>query len=199
MLQPLVLASGSEIRARLLLNADVPFAVVPPRIDEVLAKDALVARKTPPKGIALALAKMKAQSVSDGAPDALVIGCDQVLECSGALLSKPQTPAEAMKQLTQLSGNQHQLITGAVVYRGADLLWETTTAVRLDMRGLSQDYIEDYVRRNWESIRWAVGCYKLEEEGVRLFQKIEGDYFHVLGMPLVELLNFLVDRGVVKV
>lgn len=191
----ILLASGSTIRAQLLRNAGVTFEVKAPRVDEDMLKQSLLAEEATPRDIADALAELKAQRVSAGAPGALVIGCDQVLDHRGRLLNKPSDRAEALDQLRALRGDRHTLLSAAVIYRDGEPQWRHVGQVRLRMREASDAYLEDYVERNWESIRHAVGAYKLEEEGVRLFSRIDGDYFNVLGMPLLELLNYLTLRG----
>lgn len=193
--QKIVLASGSEIRAKLLAQAAIPHEVIPAQIDEEMITAALRAEAAKPRDIADTLAEMKARKVSEKHPGALVLGCDQVLEHRGEMLHKPRDRDEAIAQLYQLRGDRHSLLSAAVLYEDGEPLWRHVGQVRLRMRDASDTYIKDYVERNWDSIRYAVGCYKLEEEGVRLFSQIEGDYFHVLGMPFLELLNYLTLRG----
>ena len=195
MAQPLILASGSEIRAQLLRNAAISFVIESPRVDEETVKEALLAEDAKPRDIADTLAELKARKVSEKNPGALVLGCDQILDHGGRMLSKPRDRKDALTQLQALSNDRHVLISAAVICEDGQPIWRHVGVVRLRMRPLCQDYLNAYVDRNWESIRHAVGCYKLEEEGVRLFTNIEGDYFHVLGMPLVELLNYLSLRG----
>lgn len=194
---PMILASGSDIRAQLLRNAGVPFTVQTARVDEETAKRALLAEKAPPRDIADALAEMKARKVSDKNPGAMVLGCDQVLDFKGQLLSKPESPVQALAQLKDMRGKRHMLLSAAVIYQNGEPIWRHVGQVHLRMRLSSDAYLRAYVERNWDSIRHAVGAYKLEEEGVRLFATIDGDYFNVLGMPLLELLNFLALRGVI--
>ncbi|UOA30333.1 Septum formation protein Maf [Sulfitobacter sp. DSM 110093] len=191
----IVLASGSEIRAQLLAQAGVEHEVIPARIDEEMITAALRAEGAKPRDIADTLAEMKARKISEKNPGALVLGCDQVLEHRGEMLHKPRDRDDAITQLLQLRGGRHSLLAAAVLYQDGEPLWRHIGQVRLRMREATDAYIADYVDRNWESIRHAVGCYKLEEEGVRLFSQIEGDYFHVLGMPFLELLNYLTLRG----
>jgi septum formation protein len=191
----LVLASASNIRRQLLENANLDIEVSPARIDEDAIKAALMAEGAPPRDIADALAEAKARKVSARFPDPLVLGCDQVLAHDGKCLSKPRTPEEALAQLTRLRGGQHRLLSAAVIYQGGEPLWRHVGSVRLTMRDASDAYIDGYVRRNCDSIRHSVGAYKLEEEGVRLFTRIDGDYFTVLGLPLLELLSYLTLRG----
>ncbi len=112
-------------------------------------------------------------------------------------MSKPESPEAALEQLRMMRGKRHRLLSAAVICRDGRPEWRHVGQVRLTMRQASDAYLEDYVARNWDSIRHAVGAYKLEEEGVRLFAAIDGDYFTVLGMPLLELLNFLMLRGAI--
>lgn len=198
MTQKIILASGSDIRARLLHNAGLIFDVSPASIDESLIKQALLAEGAPPRDVADALAEAKARKISQKNPGALVVGCDQVLDLNGALLSKPETEADAMAQLVALRGQRHMLLSACVVYEDGQPLWRHIGQVRLRMRQASDAYLQGYVARNWDSIRFSVGAYKLEEEGMRLFHSIDGDYFNVLGIPLLELLAWLGLKGVIE-
>ncbi len=191
----LVLASGSEIRQSLLRNAGVPFTVRPVAIDEIAIRDAMLAEGASPRDVADALAEQKSRKASLKDPEALVIGCDQVLDFKGQILGKPETPLIARQHLDMLNGQTHQLLSAAVLYHNGKPLWRHVGVVRLRMRQVSPEYLDDYVARNWASIRQSVGGYKLEEEGVRLFHRIDGDYFTVLGLPLLELLAYLTLRG----
>ena len=195
MSRPLILASNSEIRAQLLRQAAVVFTVEPARVDEEMMRDALLAEEAPPRDIADALAEMKARKISEKHPDALVLGCDQVLDHKGRLLSKPRTPEDAEAQLRFMRNDRHMLLSAAVICEAGKPIWRHVGQVRLRMRDASDGFIKGYVARNWDSIQHAVGAYKLEEEGVRLFTRIEGDYFNVLGLPLLELLAYLTLRG----
>ena len=195
MADPIILASSSEIRATLLRNAGVPFTTEKPRVDEEMIRASLEAEEASPRDIADFLAEAKARKVSLKANGALVIGCDQVLDLDGSVMSKPVDSAECLAQLTALRGKTHRLLSAAVIYKDGEPLWRHVGVVRLTMREFSDDFLRDYVDRNWQSVRWSVGGYKLEEEGVRLMSRIEGDYFNVLGLPMIELLNYLTVRG----
>jgi septum formation protein len=194
----LILASASEVRAQLLRNAGLPVEIIPARIDEEAIRPALEAEGATPRDIADALAEMKAAKISAKYPGAMVLGADQILELKGQIFSKPDRSETAVAQLLALSGQTHRLLSALVVCRDGAPVWRHTGEVRLTMRRLSEPFIREYVARNWESIRWSVGGYKLEEEGVTLFSAIEGDYFSVLGLPLIPFLNWLHVRGELK-
>lgn len=198
MVTPIILASGSSIRAQLLRGAGVDFTVQVPRVDEEMIKGSMLAEAATPRDIADALAEHKARKISLKQPDACVIGCDQVLDFDGQLLSKPASPDDARAQLLAMRGKRHKLLSAAVVYYNGEPQWRHVGTVRLTMRAFSDAYLDAYIARNWDSIRYSVGGYKLEEEGVRLFSHIDGDYFTVLGMPLLELLNHLAMQGTIE-
>lgn len=191
----IILASGSRIRAQLLANAGLEFTVSVARVDEEAIRASMQSEDASPRDLADLLAELKAQRVAARHPEALVIGCDQVLALGRDIYAKPQTPADALSQLQSLRGQTHQLLSAAVIYGEGKPLWRHVGIVRLHMRDASDAYLTDYVDRNWDSIRHSVGAYKLEEEGVRLFTRIDGDYFNVLGLPLLELLSYLTQRG----
>ncbi|MDU8927965.1 Maf family nucleotide pyrophosphatase [Alisedimentitalea sp. MJ-SS2] len=195
MARPIILASGSEIRQTLLHNAAVPFGVSVARLDEDAIKRAMLEDGAPPRDIADTLAEGKAMKVSRKQPDALVIGCDQVLDFGGELLSKPRDVDESRDQLQALRGRRHSLLSAAVLCHQGRPVWRHVGQVRLTMNDFSDAYLEAYLERNWNSIRYSVGGYKLEEEGVRLFSRIDGDYFNVLGLPLLEILAYLGASG----
>lgn len=191
----LTLASGSEIRRQLLENAGLQIDVVPSRVDESALRDSLLAEQTPPRDIADALAELKALRVSSRKPNALVLGCDQVLNLESRLLSKPRSLEEARSQLRDMRGKRHDLLSAAVLCEAGKPVWRHVGVVRMTMREFSEDWLKGYLERNWPEVGASVGAYQLEAEGVRLFSRIEGDYFTVLGLPLLDLLSFLTLRG----
>ncbi len=193
----LILASTSPIRLQMLRAAGLTVEATAPRVDEASIRDALVAEGAHPRDIADALAEMKARKVAEKRPGDLVLGCDQVLELDREIFAKPETPDEARNQLRQLRGKSHKLQSAIVAYESAEPVWRHTAEARLTMHQISDAYLDDYVARNWESIRHSVGGYKIEEEGVRLFSAISGDHFTILGLPLLPLLAWLETRGMI--
>jgi septum formation protein len=194
---PIILASTSATRLQMLRAAGVPIEPIAPRVDEEMARDALVADGAGPRDIADSLAEMKARKVSEKRPGDLVLGCDQILALDTLIFAKPETPDQARVQLAQLNGKTHALYSAIVAYEGAKPVWRHVAEARLTMHQLSDSYLDDYVARNWDSIRHSVGGYKIEEEGVRLFSAITGDHFTILGLPLLPLLAWLGTRGMI--
>jgi len=192
----LILASGSETRQALLRQAGIAHEAIAARVDEDAVKQSLLADGASPRDVADALAELKARKISDKHSGAMVIGCDQVLNFDGRILSKPTSKKDAIDQLTAMQGKSHELLSAVVVCEGSRPVWREVAKVTMVMRPLSGDYIQAYVDRNWDSIQHSVGGYKLEEEGVRLFTHIKGDYFTVLGLPMLSLISYLTTRGI---
>lgn len=195
MTQHLILASGSEIRRQMLEKAGLSFSVQPANIEECKITSRLVQKKTNPQDVVEALAEQKANYVSSLKNESIVIGCDQILVFDNEIYGKPKTKKHAGAQLQLLNGKKHQLLSSVVVYQQGSVRWKYTGVATLSMRKNSPSYLDNYLDRNWPDIGSAVGCYKLEEEGVRLFSAIDGDYFTVLGMPLLALLTYLTNIG----
>lgn len=193
----LVLASTSPVRLQMLRAAGLTVEPIAPRVDESAVREALVAEDAHPRDIADTLAEMKARKVAEKRPADLVLGCDQVLALDRESFAKPETPAEARDQLRRLRGKTHRLHSAIVAYEDAEPVWRHVAEARLTMHQISDTYLDDYVTRNWDSIRHSVGGYKIEEEGVRLFSAITGDHFTILGLPLLPLLAWLGTRGMI--
>lgn len=187
----LTLASASTIRADLLRRAEVAIVVHPVNIDEAALRESLSVDGAATHDIAAALAEQKAARAAKGDPAALVLGCDQILDCDGTLLAKPENQAQAHEQLRFLRAKTHQLYTAGVLYQRAKAVWRHVSVSCLTMRDFSDVFLDDYVNRHWNDIRHCVGCYQIEGPGVRLFSHIEGDFFAIQGLPLLELLAFL--------
>jgi septum formation protein len=192
----IILASASAARQAMLRNAGLSFAVVPAQIDESAIRDALRAEGTGGRDIADALAEAKALKLSRRFPAALVIGCDQMLQCAdGSLLDKPQSPEEAAVQLQALSGASHQLLSAVVLAQGGSAIWRHIGLASMTIRRLSDDFITAYVAAHWDEIRHCVGCYQVEAAGVQLFSAIDGDPYTIQGLPMLELLDYLRVSG----
>jgi septum formation protein len=191
----IILASGSATRAAPLRNAGVAFEIVPPRVDEDSVKQSLLAQKANAGQIADALAELKACRVSGSHPDALVIGSDQVLAFEDTIVSKSESMAEARALLMRLRGKQHHLHSAAVLARGGRPIWRHVEAASLWMNSFSDVFLDDYLAAQGEELLSGVGCYRIEDRGVQLFSRVDGDYFSILGLPLVPLLSALRDQG----
>ncbi len=191
------LASGSASRRNLLANAGVDASMVRPGVDEEALKAALRAEGVPVRDQAMALAEMKAVRVSQ-CTDGLVIGGDQMLSLGDEAFDKPKDLAGAIDHLRRLSGKAHTLETALVVCEQGAPVWRYLARPRLQMRHLSETFIESYVGRCGEALLSTVGAYQLESLGSQLFTQIEGDYFSILGLPLLPLLDYLRIRGVLE-
>ncbi|HET8726975.1 MAG TPA: Maf family protein [Alphaproteobacteria bacterium] len=194
----IVLASGSRTRRDLLANAGVEVTVDPAAIDEDMVKASLRADGAKAGDVAEALAEMKAMRVSRRHPGALVVGADQMLECGGVWFDKPPDPDHARAQLVALRGKTHTLVSTAVAVRDGVRLWHRTDEARLVMRDFSDAFLDFYLDRVGTAALGSVGAYQLEGPGAQLFARVEGDYFTVLGLPLLPLLDYLRVQGVLR-
>ncbi len=195
----LILASASAGRARMLHDAGVPFEVVPARVDEEAMKESLLAEKMPHENIADALAELKAVKISNAHPQAMVLGADQVLSFQGQLVSKSVDMMAARALLGRLRGHSHDLYSAAVLAKGGRPVWRQVSKATLWMRGVSDALLDGYLAQSDDDLLGRVGCYGIEDRGLQLFERIEGDYFTILGLPLLPVLNVLRQHGVLAV
>ena len=191
----LILASASKARADLLRKAGVDIEIAPARIDEDEVKAALRAEGASARDQADLLAEMKALAISRSRPGALVLGADQILDLAGRAFDKPATRAEARDHLLALRGQRHELLSAAVIARDGAPIWRHVGRARLQMRPFTETFLDDYLDRVGDAVTKTVGGYMLEGIGAQLFARVDGDYFTVLGLPLIETLGFLRLHG----
>ena len=194
----IILASKSQIRSELLLKAGLKFTAIDANIDEKEIKSSYINKGYCARDLADILAGMKAKKLSCKYLDKLVIGCDQIMECNGQILSKANNPTDLADQLKFLRSKSHTLYSACVVYFANKAEWRFIGSATITMRNLSDEYINKYVDDNWNSVKYCVGGYKIEDSGISLLSKINGDYFSILGLPIIQLLDYLVKRGVLK-
>jgi septum formation protein len=194
----LVLASASPSRRSLLENAGLSFEVVSADIDERAAEEPLLRAGATPDDIATALAMVKASAVGGARTDALVIGADQVLDLDGERLTKPADMDAARHQLLKLSGKTHLLHSAVACARGEEIVWQHVETAALTMRKLTPVFIGRYLAAVGDDALKSVGVYQIEGRGIQLFEKVDGDFFTILGLPLLPLLAFLRSEGVVE-
>lgn len=187
----LILASQSKARQEMLRAAGLNFEIFPAPIDEAVLMQKLKAEWATAPAVAENLAAEKALSVSRENPKALVIGADQVLECEGRIFSKARDAEDAKEKLRSLRGRSHRLISAVSVAQNGKRLWHTMQDAKLTMHDFGEAFLEDYCKKAGATLTRSVGAYELEGPGVNLFEKIEGDYFTILGLPLLPLLNYL--------
>lgn len=195
--RPLVLASSSRYRARLLSDAGIPFEIHPAGVDEAAIKQSMQREGVEAADIARGLAEVKALRISRTHPGALVIGADQLLVCNGVLFSKPPDMAHARASLQALRGKTHELMTAVCVALDGVVIWHHTERARLQMRAFTDDFLDAYLAEAGNAVLSTVGAYELEGRGAQLFDRVDGDYFGILGLPLLPLLAFLRGHNVV--
>ncbi|WP_312357131.1 Maf-like protein [Agrobacterium sp.] len=197
MKQELILASSSASRQMLMRNAGLTFSAIPADIDERALDEQLERNGASPEEVALELAKAKALAVSKLHPAALVLGCDQTMALGTRVYHKPKTMAEAEAHLLSLSGQVHRLNSAAVLVHAGEVIWQTVSSAELAVRILSAEFVSRHLQRVGDRALTSVGAYQLEGEGIQLFTSIEGDYFTILGLPLLPLLSKLRDMDVI--
>lgn len=193
----IILASTSPFRRALLENAGVAFDVDRPQVDERAVEEAVATSGVTPAEIALILAQAKAEEVSARQPASLVIGCDQTLSFEGQLLHKPKDMEEARRRLLAFSGQTHFLHSAVVVARGGQMIWSHVAEAAMTMRPLDPGFVGRHLARIGEKALSSVGAYQVEGEGIQLFERIEGDHFTIVGLPLLPLLKALRELGAI--
>lgn len=183
----------------MLRSAGLEIAAHPSDLDEFPLKAKLEKNGSSGRDIALALAEAKARAVATHFPDALVIGADQILDCDGRRYDKPANREEARAQLIALRGRTHELVSAVVVVQGDRLLWRYAEQARLRMRDFSDAFLDFYLIKADSGLTGSVGAYQLENLGAQLFSSVEGDFFVILGLPLIPLLAFLREKGVIGI
>jgi septum formation protein len=195
---PVVLASASAVRAQLLAAAGVVFEQRAAAVDEAAIREALQAEGASATDAAVALAELKAEHVARQRREAIVLGADQILTCDGRWFEKPQDRAAARAQLEALAGQRHELATAVVGYRGGARVWHHVSAPRVWLRPCSREFVEAYLDALGDAALASVGAYQIEGSGAQLLARLEGDHFAVLGIPLLETLEFLRAQGVLR-
>ena len=191
--RPLVLASKSEARSRILRDAGIAVDIVPADLDERLIEQRVVTCNA--GEIAALLAREKARTVADRLPGRLVLGADQILTLDGRRFSKPADRVAAGEQLKALRGRTHQLISAAALVRDGEVMFEHRDLATLTMRAFTDEFLDAYLTAMGPAVTMSVGVYQLERSGIQLFERIEGDHFVILGLPVLSVLAFLRNEG----
>ncbi|RWP11468.1 MAG: Maf-like protein [Mesorhizobium sp.] len=197
MTEKIILASGSPFRKALLVHAGVPVEAVPAEVDERALEAPLQGSGISPEDVALVLAEAKATEVSERKPGALVLGCDQTLSLGDEVFHKPADMEAARRHLLALSGKTHQLNSAVVLARNGAVLWRHVGVASLTMRKLDPAFIGRHLARVGAKALSSVGAYQIEGEGIQLFERVEGDYFTIVGLPLLPVLAKLRELGAI--
>jgi septum formation protein len=192
------LASGSRSRAELLLHAGIPHIIHAPDIDENQIKKNARKDCVGVEIVVQRLALAKALYVAESYPDKFVLGCDQILDCDGVWFDKPKSMEQARSHIQEMSGKTHRLVNGLTIVHNGITVWTHTESASLSMRDISNAFLDDYINQSGEAILSTVGAYLLEARGVQLFDSIEGDYFTILGLPLLPIIAFLRSQNIVR-
>lgn len=195
MLTELILASQSPYRARLLRGAGISFIALPANIDEAAVKRDAIASGQQVAATAMQLARLKALKIAANHPDALVIGADQILVCGTDWFDKPIDLTEARRHLCRLRGRTHRLVTATICLQGGKELWHHVAEPALTMRDFSDAFLDTYLAAEGDHALTTVGAYRLEDQGIQLFHRIDGDHSAIVGLPLLPVLDFLRQSG----
>ncbi len=194
----IILASGSAIRRQILTDAGLDFDVIVKPVDETAIKTAMLAEGSRIRDIADALAEAKSRRVSQSEPG-LVIGADQIMEMDGKLFDKPPTIEAARERLLDMRGKTHRLIGAVVICENGQPIWRHMSKTILSVRDFSDQFLEDYIEAEGELLTKSVGAYRFEGRGAQLFSKVDGDFFSILGLSLLPVLEYLRERGAISV
>jgi septum formation protein len=194
----IILASKSEVRAKILNQNGIKCEVVPANIDEKLIKDSLLKEKASPEIISKNLAELKANKVSEKRHNHLVLGADSVIDLNGELISKPANRDEAFAILKKLNGQRHQLISSVCISKNGSMIWNFTDTSTLTMKQLNLDEIKSYLTKIKDKELYAYGVYQIEADGRSLFSKIEGDENAIMGLPVKEIKEYLNEKNIYK-
>ncbi|MBP0444748.1 Maf family protein [Roseomonas sp. SSH11] len=193
---PVILASASSARKSVLEAAGLRFQAIAAAVDEAAIKESAKEEGFTAAEAALMLAEAKARRIAARHPEALVIGCDQILTLGDRWFDKPASRAEARAHLEALRGNSHQLVTAVLCWRGGQRIWQHVATPRLTMRPVSDTFLDAYLALEGDTVTTTVGAYRLEGPGIHLFDRVEGEHAAILGLPLLPLLGFLRQHGV---
>ena len=193
----IILASSSQSRKNLLKNAGVSFEPISPNVDEDEVKYSMQSAGVSAADTAVSLAELKAMRISRDFPNHFVVGADQMLECGDVWFDKPADMEHARAHLMALRGKTHSLHNAVCVVKAGQVIWHYKNEARLEMRPFSEEFLDMYLAEAGEEILWSVGAYQLEGLGAQLFYKVDGDFFSILGLPLLPLLDFLRGHKVV--
>jgi len=197
MATPIILASGSPYRRKLLESAGIDFTVLKPDLDERAVEAPLAGTGVTPADVALILAEAKATAVSEARRDALVIGSDQTLSLGDELFHKPADMEAARHHLLKLSGRTHHLNSAVALARGGEIVWHHVSVARMTMRSLDPGFVGRHLAEVGDAALTSVGAYQVEGRGIQLFERIDGDYFTIVGLPLLPLLAALRELGAI--
>ncbi len=194
----IILASKSTARRQILENAEVPFRWLDANIEETVIKEQALALAKSPEVIASDLAEAKAQFISKSHPNAFIIGCDQLLCLDDKIYDKPTNLKEAASHLYAFRGRIHKLVAAVVIVKAGELIWSHSAEAKMQVRHLSDEFIDTYLKIEGGKVLTSVGAYRLEGMGAQIFERIDGDYFTILGLPLLPLLEELRNQGILN-